>query len=402
MRVVVQKFGGTSLVTPALREQALGKVRAALQGGRSPVVVVSAMGRRGAPYATDTLLDLVRSELAQPPARELDMLMACGEVIAGVVFTCTLLRHGIPGVFLNGGEAGILTDGRHGDARIVTVEPARVRHHLEAGRVPVVAGFQGLSREGDVTTLGRGGSDTTAAALGVALGAEAVEIYTDVDGIKTADPRLVEEARTLERVTYNEACQFAQEGARVIHPRAVEVARQGNVPLYVKCTFSEGPGTLVHGEQGKAEVKDRLVTGIAVVSGLAQLKVSAPAAGATPADIFQALARAGVSVDFISVTPEEQVFTVRADIAALAVQVVEALGAAVRLRPGCAKVAVVGGGMTGRPGVMAAIVGALEREGIPILQSADSYTTIWCLVDEQQAADAARALHREFRLAESH
>ncbi|MBC7338143.1 MAG: aspartate kinase, partial [Clostridia bacterium] len=170
-----------------------------------------------------------------------DLLLACGEIVSGVVLAAALRARGVAATFLTGPQAGLITDETHGEARIIRVEPRRLRQELEEGKVVVVAGFQGMSEKGEVTTLGRGGSDTTATALGVALQAEAVEIYTDVEGVKTADPRLVGTARTLERLTYNEVCQLAQEGARVIHPRAVEIAMQANLPLWIKNTFSDGP-----------------------------------------------------------------------------------------------------------------------------------------------------------------
>lgn len=195
MRYLVQKFGGTSLATPDLRQQVVRKVISAKNEGYAPIVVVSAIGRQGDPYATDTLLKFVQSINPELPSRELDNLMACGEIISGVAMVATLEKEGYKAVFLTGGQAGIITDDRHTDAHIVEVNPKLVHKYTAEGVIVVVAGFQGYTKEGLTTTLGRGGSDTTAAALGVALNAEAIDIYTDVEGIMTADPRIVENAR---------------------------------------------------------------------------------------------------------------------------------------------------------------------------------------------------------------
>ena len=226
MRILIQKFGGTSVATDEARACAAKKVSLAREAGYLPVVVVSAMGRNGAPYATDTLLRLVKSCNPNVSERELDQMMYCGEIISAVMMTATLTAMGIPSVSLTGGQAGIITDDNFSNARIIKVQTTALQSLLKQGNVPVVCGFQGITSEGAHTTLGRGGSDTTAAALGNALDAEKIEIYTDVAGIMTADPKLVSEARLLSITTYQEVCQMAEQGAKVIHPRAVEIAMQ--------------------------------------------------------------------------------------------------------------------------------------------------------------------------------
>ncbi|HET7560242.1 MAG TPA: aspartate kinase, partial [Limnochordia bacterium] len=226
-RIVVQKFGGTSVATEAQRRAVVERVKEAIAEGLAPVVVVSAMGRRGDPYATDTLLDLLPGEGPRPPERELALLMSVGEVIAIVVLSQALQAAGIASRALTGAQAGIVTDANLTAARVLEVRPERVRALCAGGVVPVIAGFQGADASGEVTTLGRGGSDTTAAVLGVALNAVRVDIFTDVDGMKTADPRLVPGAATLSHISYEEAAQMAHLGAKVVHPRAVEAAMQG-------------------------------------------------------------------------------------------------------------------------------------------------------------------------------
>lgn len=406
MKVLVQKFGGTSVSTPELRQKVAQKIARNVQEGYATVVVVSAMGRDGDPYATDTLLGLARKASPETGKRELDMLMACGEIMSGVILVSTLIAQGCNAVFLTGGQAGIITDNSFGDARILKVEPQRIWHYLKQNNVVVVAGFQGVTEDGEITTLGRGGSDTTAAALGVALGAEAIEIYTDVDGIMTADPRIVKDARLLDVITYNEICQFAQSGAKVIHPRAVEIAMQQNIPLRVKNAFNDSPGTLVTNrgemmEQGTTIYSDRPITGITQIANITQLKIwtrDLPDRQGAELKIFKALALAGVSVDFINVNPEVVMFTVAGEVADKAVQILQNMNIYPEVLPDCAKVSAVGAGMAGIPGVMASIVEALTGEGIQILQSSDSHTTIWCLVRKDDMEKAIRALHRQFGL----
>lgn len=405
MRIIVQKFGGTSVATPEARRAAARHVAAAVDAGYRPVVVVSAMGRAGDPYATDTLLELARREYRNTAPRELDLLASCGEIIAAVLMANTIRSLGHPAVALTGGQAGIITDRRFTDARILRVEPEGVIRRLGEGDVVVVAGFQGVTEDGDVTTLGRGGSDTTAAALAVALRAEAVDIYTDVDGVYTADPRMVPDARPLEAVSYEEVAQMAVQGARVVHPRAVEIAMRGNVPVRVRSTFADGPGTLItHSWQvqsaSAAIGEARVITGVVHMPGMTLLRVWPPADGAGgDRSMFRALADAGISLDMINVSPDRKAFIVKDEHREAACRILEGLGARCESVPGCAKVTVVGMGMRGVPGVMAAIVEALEGAGVNILLSVDSHMTISCLVPGDQMEVAVRALHERFDLA---
>lgn len=406
MRVLVQKFGGTSVSTADRRAQVAAKVSEAIRAGYSPVVVVSAIGRTGDPYATDTFINLVKGISSEFPKRELDLLMSCGEVISGAVMTSTLKSLGFEAVLLTGGQAGIITNDSFGDARITRVEPKAILEYLQSGKVVVVTGFQGITEEGQVTTLGRGGSDTTAAALGVALNAEAIDIYTDVEGIMTADPRIVEDARILDVVSYNEICQLAHQGAKVIHPRAVEIAMQRNIPIWIKCTFSDAPGTLVSSMQpdmcaGTDITGDRIITGIAHTPNVTQIQVptsEVPDLLQVDKQIFKGMALADISVDFISVQPETVLYTVQDDVAQKAVNILQNMGFKPTALSGCAKVSIVGGGIAGVPGVMANMVEALSDAGVRILQSADSHTTIWVLVNKEDMVPAVQALHKKFNL----
>jgi aspartate kinase len=404
MRILVQKFGGTSLSTPEIREKAIEHIEDACAKGYKLVVVVSAMGRRGDPYATDTLLSLI-GDTELLPNRELDLLMSCGELISAVVFTSELKRRGLNAVVLTGEQAGILTSDNFSNAQIQTINPSRIIRELEQDNIVIVTGFQGATQEGETTTLGRGGSDTTATALGVALDAEYVDIFTDVDGIMTADPRIVDDAKQLKRVTYTEICNLAYLGAKVIHPRAVEIAMQKNIPIRVRSTASKSEGTLVTSaaEVNRIESKgleDRLLTGVTQTANLTLIKISRGLDSPLdmPLKVFKAMAENEISVDFIQVSPESVSYTVADAKAEKAVQLLQDLGIHPVTVPGCAKVAAVGAGIHGVPGVMAKIVEALTEQKIEILQSTDSHTTIWCLVRGDDMAKAVRALHHKFDL----
>ncbi len=404
MRIIVQKFGGTSVSAPGQREAAVNHVFEAISQGFRPAVVVSAMGRAGEPYATDTLLTLAEAVGPRTNSRELDLIAACGEIISAVVMVNTLRARGIEACAFTGAQAGIFTDHNHTAAGIIRLNPARIVQALEAGKVAVVAGFQGVTEDGETTTLGRGGSDTTAAAMGVALRAEVIEIYTDVEGVKTADPRIVPEAKTIDQITYHEISQMAHEGAKVVHPTAVEIAMSKNIPLRVRSTFSSSLGTLITAaprEEGAwLELRaSKVITGVTHMPGMAQIRVDTPDGDhAEELRIFTALADAGVSVDLINVSPERKSFIVKEDAADRARAVLSDLGFQVVLKRGCAKVSVVGTGMRGVPGVMANVVKGLVKAGVRILQTSDSHLTISCLIEQADMEKAVRALHEQFGL----
>lgn len=398
IRVLVQKFGGSSLAEPDGRRRAVEHVRRARSEGWNPVVVVSAFGRRGDPYATDTLLELWAGP-AEP--RETDLLLACGEVMAAVRIAGMLRDAGLPAVALTGGQAGIVTDSRFGEAEIREVSTERLVGIIERGAVPVVAGFQGQDSTGEVTTLGRGGSDTTAVALGVALSAELVEIFTDVDGIKTADPTVLPEAVTIGQLAYEESFELASQGARVIHPRAVEMAWRNLLPLRIRSTFETRPGTLVTSFRPGRDPwvdrrSDRAVTGLSARAGLAQVIVDGGAA--LRPEVFAQLAAAGISLDIINIFPDRQAFAVDLRDLSATEDILRKGGFPHRAIRNLAKVTAVGSAIHGLPGVMAHVLGALAEEGVAVLATADSQLSISCLVHESDLTTAVRALHRRFAL----
>lgn len=405
MRIVVQKFGGSSLATSEMRAEALQRVSETVEAGLSPVVVVSAMGRQGDPYATDTLLNFIYHTNPEPDEANIDLLLSCGEIISASIFAEGLRKMRLPAAALTGWQCGIITDEVHLGARVTSVRAERLRELLEAGIVPVVAGFQGVTAGGKVTTLGRGGSDTTAAVLGVALKAERVEIFTDVDGIKTADPRLIPDAPTLKVMSYREVVEMAHMGSKVLHPRAAEISMEGGIPMQIRSVTHSAGGTLV-GRQGQTsfvaeQVADRVVTGIAHLGKRAQVRLTGASnfhSSGLGAKIFQMLAEAGVSVDLIYMSPDLIAFVIDQAKIETARRVLTPLGLSVKIEAGFAKVSVVGAGMHGVPGVMARVVNSLEQEGIPIYQTTDSHANISCLVLETHLQQAVKALYREFEL----
>ncbi|WP_147532180.1 aspartate kinase [Bacillus marasmi] len=402
MKMIVQKFGGTSVRDENGRQNAKRHIEAALKDGYKVVVVVSAMGRLGDPYATDTLLSLIGGSENKISKRELDLLLSCGEMISSVVFTNMLLENGIKAVSLTGAQAGFITNNEHNNAKIIEMKCDRLLRELEDAEVVVVAGFQGAAKNGDITTIGRGGSDTSAAALGAAIKAEVIDIFTDVNGIMTADPRIAKNARPLSVVTYTEVCNMAYQGAKVIHPRAVEIAMQAKVPIRIRSTYSDSPGTLVttaNRDNHGSDLRERPVTGIAHVTNVTQIKVFAKKDQYNlQAEVFKAMANENISVDFINISPNGVVYTVTDEMADRAVSVLKAMGHEPTVEKNCAKVSVVGAGMAGVPGITAKIVTALSEQEIRILQSADSHTTIWVLVKQTDLEKAVNALHDAFGL----
>lgn len=399
MKVIVQKFGGTSVATSQARLQAAKKVARAISEGYSPVVVVSAMGRIGEPYATDTLIKLAKNVSSENPvkARELDLLVSCGEIISTVVMVQTLEKEGIHATALTGGQAGIITDASHGEAQILGINPEPILSRLAAGESVVVAGFQGMTEFGDITTLGRGGSDTTATALGAALEAELVEIYTDVEGVMTVDPRIVPEAKMLKVMSYEEICELAHAGAKVVHPRAVEIARDKRIPVKVKSTFSDDDGTLILGDD-----QSRVITGIAHMPGLTRLSVffrNGASAASDKVVVLKSLADADISIDFVNTSRETINFTVKRDVADKAGTLLTEQGFHTETTPGCAKVTLVGMGMQQEVGVVYKVMDVLAKAEVPVLQTVDSEITISCLVHESDMERSIRTLHDAFGLA---
>ncbi|KRQ87001.1 Aspartokinase [Caloramator mitchellensis] len=393
MKLIVQKFGGTSVATQQRREIVADRIIEAIDRGYKPVVVVSAIGRKGDPYATDTLLSLINNGNCSINRREVDLLLSCGEIISAVVMAETMEKRGYKVRVLTGGQAGIITNNEYGNAEVLKVDTKNIMDLLYAGITPIVTGFQGMTKDGDFTTLGRGASDLTASILGESLKAECIEIYTDVDGIMTADPRIVPDAKVINRISYNEVFQLADQGAKVIHPRAVEYAMKGNIPLYIKNTLSNAPGTIISSSR---ESKNKIITGITHLSNRSQISVFFDDEDNN--EIFDILAENKISIDLINVFPTYKAFTIDTNDVPKVEELLKGLNVKYNIISNCSKIAVIGNGMKGVPGVMAKILRALNQNGIKILQTADSHSTIWCLVKEEDTFNAINVLHKAFEL----
>ena len=398
IKTIVQKFGGSSLATPELREIAASRVLEARQRGAFPVVVCSAIGRAPDPYATDSLLALLGPTRGGPNR---DLLISCGEALACAIFAELISSWGADAQAMTGGQAGIITDDTFGDAKILRVVPDNVFRLLERGVIPVVTGFQGVTETGAVTTLGRGGSDLSAIALGDALGSEAVEIFTDVSGVMTGDPRRIAGAHTIDRVSYAEMVELAADGAKVMHAKAAELARVTQPPYVVKGLRSNVGSTI---DEGHVPNGVTPVTGITSLRDVVFIRViqgeidDLEARRELELELFRRAAESDVSVDMINVNNAGIFFIVDRDKLETIRRELAGLNMALRVRADCAKISIVGAGMRGVSGVMYRVVHALSDAGVEIIHSTDSNITISVLVPEEDVARAEQAIHDYFRL----
>ena len=407
MSLVVHKYGGSSVADAGMIQNVARRIAEVRKQGTGVVAVVSAMGD-----STDDLLELAHSVSDQPHPRELDLLLSTGELVSCTLLTMALADLGQEAVSLTGSQAGIHTDTSHGRARIYSVDTARIQKELQEGRIVVVAGFQGITESEDITTLGRGGSDTSAVALAAALESDRCEFYTDVDGIYTADPRIVPEARKLSEISYDEMLELANYGAKM-HPRSIELGAVYNVPIYVASSFNDTPGTLIHGEADRGDMEHRIkATGIAITRNVAKITVrSVPDRPGVAAALFEPLAQGGISVDtIVQNTSEDRTtdisFTVSGDDLKAALAKVEELTSVIGFgtlisEPGLAAVSVVGSGMQHTPGYASRMFRVLADGSVNIDMITTSEIRISCIISEDQAEDAVRLLHRGFQLDES-
>jgi len=402
MALVVQKYGGSSVADGEKIKNVARRIVETREKGDEVVVVASAMGD-----TTDELIRLARQVSPEPQERELDVLLSTGEIVSSTLLAMALANLGYKAVSLSGAQAGIETDASHSRARILRIEPKRVVEELERGNIVIVAGFQGITQDMDITTLGRGGSDTTAVALAASLKAKVCQIYTDVEGVYTADPRLVPEARRLEEIAYEEMLELATYGAKVMHARAVELGEVYNMPILVASSFSDKPGTIIHGGVSM-EVRNR-VRGIAHDVDVAKITVvGVPDRPGIASAIFEPLAKASISVDTIVQNASinnitDLTFTVaRGDLdkaMSLAKPVAKSVGARECVSDSTlAKVSIIGTGMQHTPGYAATMFRVLHEQGINIQLITTTEIRITCIIAEDRVRDAVRALHKAFEL----
>lgn len=399
--LVVQKYGGTSVGSTERIRLVAQRIQNTIARGHQCVVVVSAMG-----HSTDALVDLAKEIADVPDAREMDSLLATGEQVSASLLAMRLVHMGTPAQSLTGWQAGIATEDVHGNARVTSIETARLRQLIDSGITPIVTGFQGIAN-GNITTLGRGGSDTSAVALAAALHADICEIYTDVDGVYTTDPRVVQAARKLTEVSYDEMLELANLGAQVLHPRAVENAKHFAVPLVVRSSFSDEEGTSVVAITEQTLEGRQVVTGIAFERQVARIAViGVPLQQHGLATIFSELASHGVNVDVIvqSVADAAAVdvsFTVHEPDLTKAVGIVESLQESlhftrVERQSDLAKVSIVGAGMISNPGVAARMFVTLRDANIAVHMVSTSEIKVSCVVPADDVERAVKALHVTF------
>ena len=401
--IVVQKYGGSSVGDVERMKRVAERIVGTRNEGHDVVVVVSAMGD-----TTDELVDMAARINRRPPQRELDILLTAGERISMSLLAMAIDDLGVSARSFTGSQAGIITDTVHGKARILAVTPERVREALDAGHVVIVAGFQGVSRDThDITTLGRGGSDTTAVALAAALEADACEIYTDVDGVYTADPRIVPAARKVERLSYEEMLELAAQGAKVLQVRSVEFGRNHGVRIHVRSSFNSSEGTWIVPQEDMVE--DAIISGVAHDTSEAKVTVvGVPDRPGVAAGMFTALADANINVDMIvqNISSEGRTdisFTLPRGEIDQATELLDArlseIGAErLIVNPSVAKVSLVGAGMKTHPGVAARMFAALSRAGVNIQMISTSTIRVSVIIDDAKVDDAVRAVHAEFGL----
>ena len=403
MSTIVQKYGGTSVANAERIRHVAQRIGSCRDQGNHVVAVVSAMGD-----TTDQLMELAHQVAPSPAPREMDLLLSTGELVSCTLVAMALQSLGYLAVSLSGGQAGIRTDTAHSQARITGLEPQRIHRELEQGHIVIVAGFQGITEEMDITTLGRGASDLTAVALAVGLQANRCEIYSDVEGIYTADPRLVPQARKLKEIGFEEMMELASYGAKM-QPRSIEMAEAYNIPLLVSSSFVEAPGTLIHGG-ASMEVRNK-VRGIAADRNVAKITVlGVPDQPGIAAALFGPLAQAGVSVDTIVQNASveritDMTFTVSNPDLSRALEVAEPVARSIGARgcvgsSGLAKVSIVGTGMQNTPGYAATMFQTLHENGINIEMITTSEIRITCIIDEDRVPTAVQALHAAFNLDE--
>ena len=402
MAIVVQKYGGSSVADADKIKNVARRAVSAKEKGNDVVVVVSAMGK-----TTDNLIKLANQITEQPDERELDVLLSTGELISSTLMAMALKSMGYEAISLSGAQAGIQTDKIYSRARILGVEAKRMIQELKSGKIVIVAGFQGITSEMDVTTLGRGGSDTTAVALAIALKANICEIYTDVKGVYTADPRIVHEARQLKDIGYEEMLEMATYGAKVMHSRAVELGWIYDMPIMVASSFTDDPGTLIHG--GVAMEARNKVSGIVHDLNVAKVTVlGVPDKPGIASALFDSLANENISVDTIVQNASvnrvtDLTFTVAKSDLDKAMRVIEPVAKSIDAK-GCVanaklgKISIVGTGMQNTPGYAARMFRALYEKGINIELITTSEIRITCIIDESRVEDAIRALHQTFEL----
>jgi len=400
--IAVMKFGGTSLMTYNQRYAASKRIIEMKNSGKFPVVVVSAMGRFGDSYATDTLIGMLKDENEACDKRNIDMIASCGETISAALLSETIRKMGYESVALNGAQAGIYTDSSFGDAKVLSVDAGNMTKWINKGHIVVVTGFQGVEHEGFATTLGRGGSDFSAVVLSKALKADIVYIIKDVPGVLTADPKITEKAHLIQKLSYDELYEMSKSGAKVVNFKAVTYAKDNSIELVVKSLYSpiDEKGTQISGCNRKdafSTNEEKLLTAIVSKDGVLQYGLKERDSFKI-IDLLNRLSKNEISIDMINIGIENQYFTIDENNKKLTESILKNIELDYALRSGCSKLTIVGQAIHGVPGVMAKLLCSLDKSGIEVFQTSDSNATISCIIDSNNIIAATEKIHDVFKL----
>ena len=399
MSTIVQKYGGTSVSKEDSRIKIAKNAVELSKAGNKVVIVVSAMGRKGEPYATDTLIDFFKGINNVSGNHNLDLLMSCGENISSAIMANTIESFGKKAIALTGFQSGIITNDNFGDAKVIKVDPKNILEYLNKEYIVVVTGFQGVTEHGLITTLGRGGSDTTAAIIGEAIDADSIEIFTDVDGVMTADPRLVKNAKILKEIGYDEMYQMAVDGAKVVDSKAIAVAKRGNKPLIIKNTFNdENNGTVIWGNYGDFKDIDKIFTAITSKDNVFQIVVKIDYDDSRNLMFLDELEKMEIATEMINFFEDKKIFAFSNSYIEKVLNTVNKLGLEYDILENCSKVTAVGHNINGKALAIKKLLLSLSDNDIDILQTSDSRNTISCLIRKNNLEKAINILHDEFEL----
>ena len=395
MECILQKFGGTSVQTKNSRLICISKIKESIYNGNKTVVVISAIGRKNDPYSTDELLSLVSENFKKNNPLYLDKLISCGEIISSIVFTSELQSNNVNALPLIGQDIGILTDNNFGNAKILNIDTSNIEKLLSGNIIPVIAGFQGVTSDGNITTLGRGGSDISAVKLATALNCDRVEFFKDVDGLMTADPKLVSKAKSIEEISYEELFELSSYGNNIIHPEAVKVAMDENIPIIIKNTFNSFKGTVINNNISKDE---DYFKGMTYLKDCIQIKIfkNENLNNENYYKVFQKISDENINIDFINIFVDHKVFTIYKDDFEDIKTILNDYEIKYEIIRACSKIGIVKANLKKISITIARLIELLHREGIDVLQTNHSNMSIWILVKNSDLEESLNIIHENF------
>ena len=402
MKIAVLKFGGTSVSSKSSREKVIEKILEKYNQGYKILVVVSAMGRSGEPYATDTLMELIKPIAINN--REIDLLLSCGEIISVIVLANEIMQKGYSISVLTAHNAGIETDSNFGNAEIVNIHPDNILKEIEKNKITIVAGFQGKTKDNEITTLGRGGSDITAIALAKALDSKCVEIFTDVDGIMTADPNIINNAKVLKYMYYSEVYFLAKNGANIIHPKAIKIAEESSIPLIIRNTYSNNEGTYIWKENEEFiqnrnnSFNNKEILSLTYKKNKSQITIPWKDKDYNLKKLMEAILQENISIDLISITHDKKIFTIDGEFENKLVSLLRENQIEFQIIKDCCKLSILGYKINDGSKILMKIIETLAKEKIKILQIFGPNDTFSCLIKGKDINKALLSLHEEFKL----